>query len=1140
MMSKISTAALTALGLMLTLVSARADYHAQGYGYLSPAPEAEYCSAQTRFVLVRFGNVLPSDVTNLLTSFITVTGASSGSHPGTTHVASDGKTVIFTMSKDFTANEVATVVLNPGLRAGAGGTVWPYQYRFVISTHLPDPGTITARGDNPPNGSKTNAFDNLIGTKWVDLVVPNGSANYSWIQYLYPGTETHVVNQYALTSALDSPERDPRDWRFYGVDQSTNLVLLDTQTNQVFSSRGQNNTYTITNVIAYRGYRLEITRVNNPATANAVQLAELQLSEPMGTLLREIWTGISGTAVTDLTGNANFPNNPTGGDQLSSFEAPINWAENYGTRIRGFIAAPNTGSFVFWISSDDSSELWLSTDTNPANKQLIASVPGWTNPRQWSVYSQQKSAAISLTAGQKYYVEALHKEGGGGDNVAVGWAKPGQATTSPSEVIPGSALSPWTGGSSVALALAPPAGNASTNSQPASSAPVNTGYNDASGGRLEPLMATLGYPVIMPNGVSVPTGFPQINITSNNNPDPEYIFIDNRGGNGKPYNVIFDNSGSPVWYQLMPDERRDMKVQPNGMLTMLARDKGTYFYGLNTNYQKMVEYWAVNGYGVDEHELLVLADGTYFLIGLASQTVDMSRYVAGGNSAASVTEQVIQGFTPEGELIFQWRAWDHLDVLDQQQFIDIRGSAFDFPHMNAIQVDTDGHLLLSSRNTSEITKINRDTGEIIWRLGGARNQFTYTNDPLTGPRNQHAISAVATNRYLMFDNGDLHSPPVSRAVEYLLNNTNMTATIVWQYPATPTTSLYSHYMGNAQRLANGNTLINWAVGNLPKLTEVRPDGTKAYEMNWADGYEAYRVWRCPWQGVALKPNLIIEPYPDRITLLFNKFGDKEVAYYRIYGGSTPQSTNVLATTPVTMANLRDLQNQTTYYFRVTAVSTAGTESDYSDEQSVYVNITRPGQNMVANGDFSVGTNSWIWTNSGTASATLSIVSGAAYIDVLSPGTALSDIQLRQAGLRVIQGNEYVLAFDAWSSAPRAMEVRLGQNQSPWTTYKVAAPSLTPTRRRFSYPFVMVNATDFNARLMFNLGVSSIDVYLDNVALFKPAPADFNRDSYVNFSDLSVFTSQWLQQGSGLGADLDGDLKVDFKDFGILGQDWSGP
>ena len=201
-------APLIALGLMLTLNSASADalYHTQGYMYLSPVPEAEYCSAQTRFVLVRFSSVLPSDVTNLLTWFIAVTGAKSGSHPGTTRIASDGRTIIFEMTKDFSSGELATVTLNPGLRAGASGTVLPYQYRFMISTYLPEAGTITARGDNPPNQSRTNAFDNLASTKWVDLIVPNGSSNSSWIQYLYPGSETHVVNQYALTSASDSPE----------------------------------------------------------------------------------------------------------------------------------------------------------------------------------------------------------------------------------------------------------------------------------------------------------------------------------------------------------------------------------------------------------------------------------------------------------------------------------------------------------------------------------------------------------------------------------------------------------------------------------------------------------------------------------------------------------------------------------------------------------------------------------------------------------------------------------------------------------------------------------------------------------------------------------------------------------------------
>ena len=174
--------------------------------------------------------------------------------------------------------------------------------------------------------------------------------------------------------------------------------------------------------------------------------------------------------------------------------------------------------------------------------------------------------------------------------------------------------------------------------------------------------ASKGVAGIMPNGVSVPSDFPWIAITTNNNPDPEPIFIDNRGGGGDPFNVIFDNNGNPIWYSKYPDERRDMKVQHNGTLTMLARNNGNHYNVLNTNYQQIASCWAVNGYGVDEHELQMLADGTYLLFGLAGQTVDMSRYVVGGNTAAWVTEQVIQEFDSAGELIFQWHACDHLDI----------------------------------------------------------------------------------------------------------------------------------------------------------------------------------------------------------------------------------------------------------------------------------------------------------------------------------------------------------------------------------------------------------------------------------------------------------------------------------------------
>jgi len=158
-------------------------------------------------------------------------------------------------------------------------------------------------------------------------------------------------------------------------------------------------------------------------------------------LLREVWTGIPGTAVSDLTNNPAYPDNPTSTDYVTDFfEAPIDIDNDYGQRMHGFILPPQTGSYTFWISSDDNSTLFLSTDETPANVQTIAYVPGWTTSREWTKYAEQQSAPISLVAARRYYIEALQKEGGGGDNLAVMWELPDSTMEEP---IPASRLLPW-------------------------------------------------------------------------------------------------------------------------------------------------------------------------------------------------------------------------------------------------------------------------------------------------------------------------------------------------------------------------------------------------------------------------------------------------------------------------------------------------------------------------------------------------------------------------------------------------------------------------------------------------------------------------------------------------------------------------
>ncbi|NIS49811.1 MAG: hypothetical protein GWN94_01635, partial [Phycisphaerae bacterium] len=185
----------------------------------------------------------------------------------------------------------------------------------------------------------------------------------------------------------------------------------------------------------------EITLVTENATRKYL-VPTGPLAGSTGSILREYWTGISGTAVSNLTSSPDYPGNPDGIDYLSTFETSTNWADNYGTRVRGYLHPPTDGSYTFWISSDDASELWLSTDDNPTNKVLIAFETNWSSARVWQLGGNEESAPITLVGGQKYYIEALQKEGSGGDNLAVAWSLDNNPPVNGDPPIDGAYLSP--------------------------------------------------------------------------------------------------------------------------------------------------------------------------------------------------------------------------------------------------------------------------------------------------------------------------------------------------------------------------------------------------------------------------------------------------------------------------------------------------------------------------------------------------------------------------------------------------------------------------------------------------------------------------------------------------------------------------
>ncbi len=158
-----------------------------------------------------------------------------------------------------------------------------------------------------------------------------------------------------------------------------------------------------------------------------------------GTITVEIFKKIKGSSVSDLTSHPNYPNSPTIVTLIDKFEY-TKVANHYGARVRGYICAPLTGNYTFYITSDDQSELWLSTNADPANKIKIAYLNTAVAPGAWAIYPSQISAPVYLVKGARYYIEALHKENNNHDHLAVRWVMPDGVSEAP---IRGNRLSPW-------------------------------------------------------------------------------------------------------------------------------------------------------------------------------------------------------------------------------------------------------------------------------------------------------------------------------------------------------------------------------------------------------------------------------------------------------------------------------------------------------------------------------------------------------------------------------------------------------------------------------------------------------------------------------------------------------------------------
>ncbi len=199
------------------------------------------------------------------------------------------------------------------------------------------------------------------------------------------------------------------------------------------------------------------------------------------------------------------------------------------------------------------------------------------------------------------------------------------------------------------------------------------------------------------------------------------------------------------------------------------------------------------------------------------------------------------------QVLFEWNSWGQVPYEDQL-YVNPRG---EYAHVNSVVVDLDGNIIISAQGTSQVVKISRPGGQVLWKLGGKSNQFKFVNDPFSHICGQHTVSRLENGNLLLFDNGQNCWPinaargDLTRVVEYRIDEQALEAELVWSYTQD---GAYAPFQGSAQRLANGNTLIGW--GSDPDIlaTEVNSAGSKVFEIIATQGDEpviGYRVRRFP-------------------------------------------------------------------------------------------------------------------------------------------------------------------------------------------------------------------------------------------------------------------------------------------------------
>ncbi len=400
---------------------------------------------------------------------------------------------------------------------------------------------------------------------------------------------------------------------------------------------------------------------------------------------------------------------------------------------------------------------------------------------------------------------------------------------------------------------------------------------------------------------------------------------------GQTGSLILDDGGDPVWFRPLPStnlRNADFSVQtwydpatgtsqpvltwwqgtiaspptgpnrPDG-----TPEPGGCYYVYDSQYRLRQTVTARNGFRADPHEFRLTTRGTALFIASRPEPADLRPY-GGPADGAILNSEVQEVDLATGELVFSWNIRAHVDPAESQVPASdavASGGVWDAYHVNSVDESPDGQLLISARNMWAAYAIDRDSGDVQWRLGGRHSDFTLGPDASFSW--QHDARFRPDNRISMFDDGCCHQPggPPERQSHGLILNLdfdNHTATVDRTYHHKP--ALSSRSQGNLQSLPNGNEFVGW--GQSPHYSEYAGDGNAQgdglrnlrYDARMPGENTSYRAFRHEWVGTPYYPPSVAVRHEGARSVIHASWnGSTQTRAWQVLAGADPDSLAVV-------------------------------------------------------------------------------------------------------------------------------------------------------------------------------------------------------------------------------------------------------